>query len=432
MHNQSRRKFIQTLLKSAGGLLAYFPLAKYLHASTTTIDPRQRIPNPYVTGDGRAKLVCVTGTDCDLMLRTGLLGIGGLGLLIDNNQQTLIKPNFVYTDTYPATSDAAMIVSVIRAIQDVSTGVVNVGDAGAMDNQAIYDFLGVEEPITNAGANLLIFEDTYDVRRPDWPSERPDFKVWADIYDTPILINLTALKRHYAAFLTCAIKHHVGAVAGPSRTETRGYLHGFDDQSYEFLTTIAEMAGLVNPELTIVDARQIMAINGPLRSYGGEIRDCNKIVICGDPVATDAYCAQLMQQYDETFTADWINPTLERAESLGMGTANLDNVEIIELEQTSVDDLPVASRPEKIELYQNFPNPFNASTTIRFNLPKQSNVRVDLYDALGRKVGTLADRAFEAGIHDISFHADGLSSGMYYYRLITANRNISRAMALIK
>jgi uncharacterized protein (DUF362 family) len=430
--SQTRRKFLKTILKGAGALWAYLPLAGYLNASPATIEPRQRKPNPYVTGDGHPKLVCVTGDNCNLMLQTGLTAIGGLGLLIDDNQPTLIKPNFVYTEIYPTTSDINMIIPIIRSIQAVSDGAITVGDVGGINARQVYDFLGIEGPITDAGANLKIYEDTYDVRRSDWPPEMPDFKVWADIYDTPILINLCALKRHYAAYMTCAIKHHVGAVAGPDRQQTRGYLHGFDDRSFEFLTTIAEMAGLVNPELTIVDARQVMAINGPLRSYGGEIRDCGKLIICGDPVAADAYCARLLAQYDETFNADWVTPTLQRAEALGMGTANLDDVEIIELEQISIDDFSDSARPEHIELYQNYPNPFNATTTISFNLPERSSVRIDIYDLLGRKAVTLADRMFEAGMHNIAFNANGLSSGMYYYNLITDKHNMRKAMVLIK
>ena len=430
--NQTRRGFIKTLLKSAGGLLALWPFSRLVTASTTALDPRPGLPNPYVTPDGRPYLVSVSGDDFGRSLRTGLAALGGLGLLIDSNQDVLIKPNLVYTEEYPTTSDVNSIVATIQAVQQVSSGVITVGDGGSINNQQIYDYLGVEEPVNDAGANLVVFDETYLVRRTSWPEEMPDFEVWADIYDTPILINLCALKRHYAAFLTCAIKHHVGAMSGPNRTDTRSYLHDFDDQSNEFLTTLAEMAGLVNPELTIVDARQIMAINGPLRSYGGEIRDCNRIIICGDPVATDAYCAQLMQQHDETFNADWTLPTLQRAEELGLGTANLDNVEIIELEQTSIEDMAGPPVPDRYGILRNYPNPFNGSTTIRFQLPEKSSVRLEIYDMLGRRIARLADDVYSAGIHDVVFNANGLASGTYYIKLATPEHSLSRAMVLLK
>jgi len=430
---KSRREFLKNMLKGAGSLYAVPWLAKYAHAIPTTLDPRVRIPNPYVTQDGRPKLICVNGDDFQLMLQTGLAAIGGLDLLINDNQNTLIKPNFVYTEAYPSTSDINSILALIQQIQHISTGTISVGDAGGINNQQIYDFLELEAPITNAGAELLLFEDYYDVRNPSWLPEIPDFQVWSDIYDTPVLLNLCSLKRHYAAYMTCALKHHVGAVAGPNRTGTREYLHSFDDLSEEFITTIAEIARLVNPELTIVDARLIMAINGPILMYEGEIREMNKIVICGDPVAADAYCAQLMARFDETFDPSTMDTILERAVSLGMGTSDLSQVEIIEIEQTSVDDPSDDIRPDKIELYQNYPNPFNASTNIKFSIPEQSRVSVRVFDTLGREVVSLADRVFEAGVHTLRFNANGLPSSVYYAKLTTPTGfTAQKAMVLVK
>jgi len=431
-HLKTRRGFLKSLLSCAAALFAFGPLAKYIRADTATLDPRTRRPNPYIMPDGRPKLICVTGNDYDRMLQAGLAALGGLNLLVNNNQDVLIKPNLVYTEAYPTTSAIGSIVSTIQAVQAVSSGAVNVGDAGGIDNQQIYDYLNIEQPITDTGANLLMFEDTYLVRRGTWPDEIPDFEIWADIYDTPILINLCSLKRHYAAFMTCAIKHHVGTISGPNRVDTRGYLHGFDDQSHEFLTTLAEIAGLVNPELTIVDARQVMAINGPLLSYGGEIRDINKIVICGDMVAADAYCAQLMMQHDETFDSSWVNQTLQRAVDLNLGTADLSQVEIIETEQTAIDNQLDSSKPGRIMLHQNYPNPFNASTSISFTLPERTRVSIRVYDILGREVASLADRHFDSGRHVLMFRANGLSSGTYYCKLSSPGITLKKAMVFVK
>jgi len=431
-HLKTRRGFLKSLLNGAAALFAFGPLAKFVRGDTTALDPRVRRRNPYVMPDGRPKLVCVTGDNYDRMLQAGLAAIGGLDLLVNRDQDVLIKPNLVYTEAYPTTSAIGSIVSTIQAVQAVSSGAVNVGDAGGIDNQQIYDYLGIEGPITEAGANLLMFSDTYLVRRDTWPEEMPDFEVWTDIYDTPILINLCSLKRHYAAFMTCAIKHHVGAISGPDRVDSRGYLHGFDDQSFEFLTTLAEIAGLVNPELTIVDARQIMAINGPIMMYGGEIRGMDKIVICGDMVAADAYCAQLMEQYDETFDSSWVNQTLQRAVDLNLGTADLNQVEIIETEQTGIDNQPDSSKPDRIMLHQNYPNPFNASTSISFRLPERTHISLKVYDLLGREVADLADRYFDSGRHVLVFHGNGLSSGTYYCVLSSPDNTLKKAMVFIK
>jgi Zn-dependent M28 family amino/carboxypeptidase len=68
-------------------------------------------------------------------------------------------------------------------------------------------------------------------------------------------------------------------------------------------------------------------------------------------------------------------------------------------------------------LEQNYPNPFNPSTTIKFELPKSSDVRLGVYDMLGREVSVLVNERRNAGVHEVKFDASGLSSGVYFYRL---------------
>ncbi len=74
--------------------------------------------------------------------------------------------------------------------------------------------------------------------------------------------------------------------------------------------------------------------------------------------------------------------------------------------------------PDAYALSQNYPNPFNPSTTIRFRLANAETVTLRVFDALGREVATLLDgRALSAGVHDVRFGSDGLTSGVYFYRL---------------
>lgn len=68
-------------------------------------------------------------------------------------------------------------------------------------------------------------------------------------------------------------------------------------------------------------------------------------------------------------------------------------------------------------LDQNFPNPFNISTVIRFSLPERSTVTITVYDITGREIATVVDGAKPAGVHSVGFGNNQISTGTYFYRM---------------
>ena len=85
---------------------------------------------------------------------------------------------------------------------------------------------------------------------------------------------------------------------------------------------------------------------------------------------------------------------------------------------TDVQDEKLAL-PKKFALGQNYPNPFNPTTLITYQLPKSSEVELNIYNVLGQKVITLVTRRQKAGYHQVEWDASGFASGVYYYRLQT-------------
>jgi hypothetical protein len=88
--------------------------------------------------------------------------------------------------------------------------------------------------------------------------------------------------------------------------------------------------------------------------------------------------------------------------------------------------------PENFYLYQNFPNPFNPNTNIKFDIAKSGMVKLNIYDITGRVVSTLVDESFKAGTYNYDFNASNLSSGVYFYKLETPDFTSIRKMILVK
>jgi hypothetical protein len=91
-----------------------------------------------------------------------------------------------------------------------------------------------------------------------------------------------------------------------------------------------------------------------------------------------------------------------------------------------------SSIPEKINLHQNYPNPFNPATLIKFEIPKNSNARVSIYDNTGRIVETIVNKSLSPGTYEIQWNAANQPSGVYFYRLQTEGFSQTKRMVLIK
>ncbi|MCP4633508.1 MAG: T9SS type A sorting domain-containing protein [candidate division Zixibacteria bacterium] len=102
----------------------------------------------------------------------------------------------------------------------------------------------------------------------------------------------------------------------------------------------------------------------------------------------------------------------------------------IRIEMSDVD--PDPELPAQTTLWQNFPNPFNAQTTISYTLENNTNVELGVYDILGRKVAELVNGNRTPGKHIVSFEGSQYSSGIYFYRLLTDGENFTRKMVLLK
>jgi hypothetical protein len=88
--------------------------------------------------------------------------------------------------------------------------------------------------------------------------------------------------------------------------------------------------------------------------------------------------------------------------------------------------------PKEYSLSQNYPNPFNPSTKISFSVPKSGNVKLTVYDLLGREIRTLIQEFKHPGNYSVDFDGSEFASGIYFYRIEAADFIAVKKMVLLK
>ncbi len=86
----------------------------------------------------------------------------------------------------------------------------------------------------------------------------------------------------------------------------------------------------------------------------------------------------------------------------------------------------------RFELGGNFPNPFNAQTTIEYNIPFEADVKIEIFDILGRRIETLVNERRPTGLNRVIWNADNVASGMYFYRLQAGEYTAAKRMTILK
>ena len=140
---------------------------------------------------------------------------------------------------------------------------------------------------------------------------------------------------------------------------------------------------------------------------------------CGYPLSSP--CIDAGGNRDAFLNCDW-----------GLGTIWADlgayGGDITSLE---IDDSN-SKLPDQISISQNYPNPFNPTTTIQYDLPSPTDVTIEIFDIIGRRIEILINTRQEAGHHQITWNADDVPSGVYFYRIKAGEYSETKKMLLLK
>jgi len=329
----SRRQFLQ--LTAAAGTALSSGLFSACGAGIKS--PRQAPPNPFVE-NGRPLLVVVQGEDLRTMLRLGIGALGGLDRLTGFGQEALLRGNYVAAQPYPVTTAPEFVIAVSEELRGAGFLRTTLFDSHGTElipgvrPEKNLSKLGVLERVQEHGVDVIV-RDFFDpdefrfVRSPKWHISSP-VGVHKLIHEAPVIISLPVVKRHGEARFTCALKMHFGSVSMADRM----VIHKNGRRQDYFDERLVHFADTTKPQLTIVDARSLLARRGPVLSGGAEVvQGVNRLILSGDMAALDSYCAQLMARYDPTFSVDMIKDQLRHAAALGLGSPDLDRVKVVEI-----------------------------------------------------------------------------------------------------
>ncbi len=200
--------------------------------------------------------------------------------------------------------------------------------------------------------------------------------------------------------------------------------------------------------------KNILGVIEPMNPFGGEISgkisSASGSSLSGSLISAVDSLSNIISSSISVYNGNYSIPSLKngnykiKASKIGYNTAEYSQpVQIDLVNKPVVDGVNISISltgvekyeniiPEFFALYQNYPNPFNPTTNIQFAIPHSGFVTLKVYDILSREVKTLVNEERTAGTYSVSFDAQNLSSGIYFYSITTGNFHQTKKMILVR
>ncbi len=280
--------------------------------------PTDENETPTPRSTSKPSLVVVRGVDAAENTRRAIEALGGIEQYVKSGADVIIKPN-ICTDYYPYEYGVTTNPNVVSALVSLCLG------AGArrvrvMDNpfggtaQSAYARSGIADAVAAAGGEMEVMNRN-KFKAAEIPQGK-DIQSWIfykDILEADAVINVPIAKHHNLTGVTLGCKNLLGTILN------RGQIHPNIHQR------IADLASLVRPSLTVVDAMRTLMANGPTGGNLNDVRVNDTIIASPDFVAADSYASTLfgLKGSDVGY--------IRLAGEMGLGTVELSNVAIEEL-----------------------------------------------------------------------------------------------------
>ena len=291
--------------------------------STATHTPAASSSTPEIIGSPSPTqafpdLVVARKGDPEEMVRRSIEALGGMKRYVKSGDTVLIKPNIcvAYHDyQYAATTNPWVVGALVKLALDAGAKKVNVLDYpfGGTAEQA-YHVSGIQAEVNKAGGKMVVMTNLKYVNT-DIPQglDLKNARIYDDVLNADVLINVPVAKHHQLARLTLAMKNLMGVIYD------RPMMHANMGQR------LADLSSRVRSHLVIIDAVRMLMANGPTGGNLNDVKKADTIIASGDIVAADSYAATLFGLKPDDLAY------IKKGHKMGLGNKNLDQLKIEEI-----------------------------------------------------------------------------------------------------
>lgn len=269
-------------------------------------------------GTDQAYLAVARGADPAAIVQAALAALGGIERFVKSGNNVVIKPNIsvdYHTPEYAVTTNPDVVAALVQLALGAGAKRVRVMDMPFGGTPAsAYAISGIEAAVKAAGGEMEVMSPVkfaeFDI--PDGKSIQ-SWEIYRDIMEADVLIDVPIAKHHSLARLTLGGKNLLGAVSKPNQIHQ------------SLAQRIADLASVIRPTLTVVDAYRILKDHGPTGGSLNDVQETHTIIASHDMVAADAYGATLFGLKGEDV------PFVNKCAEMGLGTLDLSGVKVEEI-----------------------------------------------------------------------------------------------------
>jgi len=284
------------------------------------------VSGPFFTGrtyaQGSADISVVKGSNVETTVRAAVAAVGGMEAFVKKGSQVIIKPNlsFASEPERAATTNPDVLLAVMKLCLEAGARKVLVVDHPLQDAEIIGTRATVAEVVKqtrNAVLMLPTTENLYVETPIPLGREMKSTKLVRILREADVLINLPVAKSHSATGVSLGLKGNMGL------NWDRKRMHNATDLNQ----TIADLATVVKPNLTIIDAIRALITRGP--QGPGKVANLGTIIAGRDPVAVDSYAVSLTPWYGRELTGKNVKHLLY-ASQMGVGEVDTSKLKVVQ------------------------------------------------------------------------------------------------------